>query len=295
MIGMALVVGCSQMTSIQNAPAELQQLQAPIALSTAYGFSLQGLSGKPSMTSKTPGSGRADSQFATVRDFENFAEYEIVLTADQPQTTIVMEKIKRGIGQGTEKLVPGRRTFVYNSADFNFDTLNFKHATSSKLAANYTIRVTKIRDLQPLPVTPLSNMPSIANNCHLGGSCAGSSGTVHTGVDYLSKSGTQVRAICDGTVKYSKAPSSDIWSRFVVIEHPNCGGYSKLYAYYGHVNWNSKTAVKRGDVIGSVSDWGKNSHLHFGLATKLFNTGWGYQSGNPVHNGWVNPASFKYQ
>ena len=147
---------------------------------------------------------------------------------------------------------------------------------------------------QQIPVTPLSNMPSISDNCHLGDRCASSRNTVHTGVDYLTESGTDVWAICDGIVKYARSSDIEIWNRFVVIEHPDCGGYSKLYAYYGHIDseLQENNHVTRGDKIGSVADWGENSHLHFGLATKLINRGWGYQEGDPVENGWIDPESF---
>ena len=147
---------------------------------------------------------------------------------------------------------------------------------------------------QQIPVTPLSNMPSISDNCHLGDRCDGSRNTVHTGVDYPTESGTDVWAICDGIVKYARSSDIEIWNRFVVIEHPDCGGYSKLYAYYGHIDseLQENNHVTRGDKIGSVADWGENSHLHFGLATKLINRGWGYQEGDPVENGWIDPESF---
>jgi murein DD-endopeptidase MepM/ murein hydrolase activator NlpD len=153
---------------------------------------------------------------------------------------------------------------------------------------------------QQKPVTPLSTLPNIWSNCRLGDGCARSKDTPHTGVDYPASKGSKVRAICDGTIKYLKNSNTDIWSRFVVIEHSNCGGYTTLYAYYGHINSGSGlregSKVVGGQEIGTVADWGKNSHLHFGLATKLFSSGWGYQSkkGNPENNGWINPESFRY-
>jgi murein DD-endopeptidase MepM/ murein hydrolase activator NlpD len=131
----------------------------------------------------------------------------------------------------------------------------------------------------------------------LGGVCAGAGGnTKHTGVDYAVPSGSEVKAVCDGVVKIARTPSTtpNIWNRFTIIEHTNCGSYSKLYGYYGHIDASVITGqtVKRGDVIGKIASWRGNSHLHLGFATKYFSSGWGYQVGDPLQNGWINPASF---
>ena len=146
------------------------------------------------------------------------------------------------------------------------------------------------RALFPLGVPYTKNQ-----DCLLGGVCAGGGGNIkHTGVDYAVPSGSEVKAACDGVVKTARTLSSHgIWDRFTIIEHTNCGGYSRLYGYYGHIDASVPVGrtVKRGDVIGKVSYWKGNSHLHLGFATQSFNNGWGYQSGDPLKNGWINPIS----
>lgn len=103
-------------------------------------FAVKALSGQPNFTGSTPGSNRTDNQSASVRGFEDFATYEIRVTANQPMT-IWMEKIKNGIGKESNLLSSGTtKTFVYNSADFNFDTLSFKNAASAK-ATSYSVLV----------------------------------------------------------------------------------------------------------------------------------------------------------
>jgi murein DD-endopeptidase MepM/ murein hydrolase activator NlpD len=107
--------------------------------------------------------------------------------------------------------------------------------------------------------------------------------------------GTNVRSICDGVVIYSKPNSTTIWNRFTIIEHNNCGGYNTLFAYYGHIDSrvSTGTQVSQGQVIGTIGEWmtnqGDNSHLHLGLSTKWFSSGWGYQQNT---GDWINPQSF---
>lgn len=140
---------------------------------------------------------------------------------------------------------------------------------------------------------PLERYNSIPSNCLFGGSCDGS-GT-HVGVDYMVSAGTNVRSICDGEVKLSKPNSTFIRDRFTIIEHKNCGGYNTLFAYYGHINSrvSTGTQVSQGQVIGTIGEWitnrGDNSHLHLGLSTKWFSSGWGYQQNT---GDWINPQSF---
>ena len=146
------------------------------------------------------------------------------------------------------------------------------------------------------PLFPLSVNYSTNANCLFAGICAGGGGsTKHTGIDYAVPSGSEVKAVCDGKVIVARTPqtTSDIWNRFTIIEHTNCGGYSSLYGYYGHIDSSVSVGqtLKRGDVIGKVGDWGRNSHLHLGFATKYFSSGWGYQSGNPSQNNWIDPVS----
>jgi hypothetical protein len=143
------------------------------------------------------------------------------------------------------------------------------------------------------PLFPLNTPLSTNSNCLFGRVCVGSAGTTHTGVDYMAGAGSTVKAMCDGVVQIARTPQTtpNIWDRFTIIKHTNCRGSGELYGYYGHINATVRVGatVKRGDIIGTVGDWGSNSHLHLGLATKYFLQGWGYQKGDLNQVGWLNP------
>ena len=176
---------------------------------------------------------------------------------------------------------------VYNSSGRPLWATNTVQTTAP---SQPTTPVTSSRPLFPLGVRYSTN-----SKCLLGGDCAGGGGsTKHTGVDYAVPSGSEVKAVCDGVVKIARNQSTtpNIWNRFTIIEHTNCGGYASLYGYYGHIDSSVSVnqKVRRGDVIGKVGEWGGNSHLHLGFATRYFNSGWGYQVGDPLQNGWINPA-----
>jgi hypothetical protein len=151
------------------------------------------------------------------------------------------------------------------------------------------------------PLFPLGVKYDTVSKCLLGGICANvkndkNEQTSHTGIDYFASSGSEVKAACDGTIwgqARTLKSTPNIWDRFTIIKHENCGGYSVLYGYYGHIDASVSVnqRVKRGDVIGKIGEWGSNSHLHLGFATKSFDRGWGYQVGDPLRNGWINPAS----
>lgn len=148
------------------------------------------------------------------------------------------------------------------------------------------------------PVKPISSLRETIPTCMFNGPCVGG-GAKHTGVDYFTNPGSQVSAICDGVVK-NAVTGGDIWNRFTIIEHSNCGGYRTLYAYYGHIDPSVGVgnSVRKGQGIGTVGFYSTNNHhLHFGLSTYYFaggsNEKWGYQSGNLEQKGWINPESFK--
>jgi murein DD-endopeptidase MepM/ murein hydrolase activator NlpD len=160
--------------------------------------------------------------------------------------------------------------------------------------ANQRIRVIKQGQNSP-PTQPVTNISNIPNDCKFEGNCRGGRGTTHTGVDYMNPAGTQVNAICAGTVKYAFPSSTDIWNRFTIVEHKNCGGYGTLYGYYGHINPSVRVgdSVSKGQTIGSIADYPvNNSHLHFGLSTQILLNGWGYQSGIISQKGWIDPLAF---
>jgi Peptidase family M23 len=147
------------------------------------------------------------------------------------------------------------------------------------------------------PVPPVSSLNSTIDDCHLGGACATRNSrypSQHTGVDYFVNAGSDVRAICNGTVQLSQTNNNDSWNSFVIIKHDNCSSSQPIYAYYGHLNSqvSNGQSVMRGETIGAVQNNGNNSHLHFGLATKFFSDAWGYQNGNLNDKGWINPDDF---
>ncbi len=124
---------------------------------------------------------------------------------------------------------------------------------------------------------------NIPGQCVYGGYCARpNSSYAHNGVDYMVPVETSVHAICDGKVKIArdKITTPKIRDRFTIIDHSGCGGFKKLFAYYGHIEAVVKEGddVKAGDIIGTVADWDTNSHLHLSLSSDYIRKGWGYSS-----------------
>jgi hypothetical protein len=79
------------------------------------------------------------------------------------------------------------------------------------------------------PVKPVDNL-STQSHCMIGGSCAGGSASQHNGVDYFTRAGSEVRAICDGEVVHAFNSNTNIWNRFTVVKHTNCGGNQTVYS-----------------------------------------------------------------
>ncbi|MCF7998495.1 MAG: M23 family metallopeptidase [Methylovulum sp.] len=193
------------------------------------------------------------------------------------------------------------------------DSLNkdmvFSDNTNFTVSNSYTIE------------KPLANINSaqILGHCLFGSYCKRTKLTsAHNGVDFMTKSGTSVYAICDGVVKVVKPSSTSINNRFTVIEHTCTGINGKLYAYYGHINPESGVKagdkVTKGKLIGKVGYFKDgqydNSHLHLSLATKYFSSGWGYfdigkttlsdceqssvktRRDSLIAKSWIDPTSF---
>jgi hypothetical protein len=82
---------------------------------------------------------------------------------------------------------------------------------------------------------PLSGGRLLAGDrCHFATTNCAGTGT-HLGVDVMAAGGTQVVAMCPGTVKHNNTATASIWNSKVIVEH-NCGAqFQKIYGYYGHV------------------------------------------------------------
>lgn len=149
------------------------------------------------------------------------------------------------------------------------------------------------------PAPPLQPLPKPNSQCLLGMACASKDKEkLHTGIDYSVLPGTPVYSICDGVVHHDASKKPDIWNRFLIVKHNDCGGYNTLFGYYGHIDslvGSEGTKITKGQHIGSVKEWPgqpSNTHLHFGTSTKWFPSGWGYQAGDPLSNGWLDPKVF---
>jgi murein DD-endopeptidase MepM/ murein hydrolase activator NlpD len=190
----------------------------------------------------------------------------------------------------------GNSIWASNTAGGGFTTVSAASSWSGSVSSN-TTDVPVATDSKPSsnskPLFPLSNSRETIPNCLFDRPCVGN-GSQHTGVDYFADSGTEVKSICNGTVKYA-VKGGAIWNRFTIIKHNNCGGYKTLYAYYGHIDpsINVNDSISTGQSIGTIGYYSPNNHhLHFGLSTTLFLQGWGYQVGDLSQKGWLNPESF---
>ena len=89
----------------------------------------------------------------------------------------------------------------------------------------------------------------------------------HLGFDFKADKQTEVKAVCGGIIKKIKTASKAL-DKYVEIEH-RCGGKTFL-GFYGHID--ADPGLKEGSLvpadtlkIGTVADWGTNSHLHLSI------------------------------
>ena len=85
-------------------------------------------------------------------------------------------------------------------------------------------------------------------------------GSFHNGIDIAANTGTEVRAIDDGTVE--KSTYNQYSGNFVVIRHT--GGYTSSYAHLAESKVTAGQELKKGDTIGLVGSTGAATgpHLH---------------------------------
>ena len=83
----------------------------------------------------------------------------------------------------------------------------------------------------------------------------------HTGIDYATAYGTDVLAVKDGEVTFSKYHSS--YGNLVKIDHGD--GLETWYAHNSNLTVSQGDTVQAGDVIAKVGSTGRSNgnHLHF--------------------------------
>ena len=124
-------------------------------------------------------------------------------------------------------------------------------------------------------------------------------GREHLGVDFAATPGAPVTAICDGTVVFNNSSQADLVSAVVMVEHECPQPLGTVYGYYGHVHSEllHGVTVTAGGNIGTVRDWGGNTHLHLGLSTRLHEENWGLVPRGAtleslMAQGWLNPLDY---
>jgi murein DD-endopeptidase MepM/ murein hydrolase activator NlpD len=83
----------------------------------------------------------------------------------------------------------------------------------------------------------------------------------HPGVDFRGRTGDEIRATADGTVK--TASYNNILGRHVILSHGN--GYETIFAHMHKTLVARGDSVMRGQVIGQIGNTGRStgSHLHY--------------------------------
>lgn len=88
---------------------------------------------------------------------------------------------------------------------------------------------------------------------------------MHRGVDYGAPTGTPIRAVADGTVRFAGRKGAN--GNLIVLEHAN--GYVTLYAHLHEIadGIHPGEKVTKKTVIGEVGNTGRSTgaHLHFGM------------------------------
>lgn len=84
---------------------------------------------------------------------------------------------------------------------------------------------------------------------------------MHTGLDIAAPTGTNIKAVADGTVTYS-GRSSTGYGKYIIISHGN--GVQTYYAHCSALYVQAGTKVKQGQVIAAVGSTGNSTgpHLH---------------------------------
>ncbi|ATB27722.1 M23 family metallopeptidase [Melittangium boletus] len=87
---------------------------------------------------------------------------------------------------------------------------------------------------------------------------------LHTGVDLAVRTGTEVRAVADGTV--SRASEDDVNGQVIILTHGR--GVTTAYCHNSRLLVRSGQRVARGDVIARSGNTGRSTgpHLHYQLA-----------------------------
>lgn len=83
----------------------------------------------------------------------------------------------------------------------------------------------------------------------------------HLGVDYGAPTGTPVRVVGDGTVKFAGRQNG--YGNVIEVQHGN--DRSTLYAHLSQIGVRTGQRVSQGDAIGAVGStgWSTGPHLHF--------------------------------
>lgn len=130
----------------------------------------------------------------------------------------------------------------------------------------------------------------------------------HLGIDLPAPSGTPVVAPVSGTVVFN-ATSSDRGAdtAFLVIRETATGVEHVLGHIRSSIQPDTRAAsVTRGQSVGTVAEWGRRSHVHWGLNTQGVprsvqsgpggNWGWGrapsaVAEAQAIQRGWIDPFS----
>ncbi len=83
----------------------------------------------------------------------------------------------------------------------------------------------------------------------------------HKGVDYGAPTGTPVRSVAHGTVRFAGVQNG--YGKVIEIDHAN--GKSTVYAHLSRIDVRQGQRIEQGDRIGAVgaTGWATGPHLHF--------------------------------
>ena len=85
----------------------------------------------------------------------------------------------------------------------------------------------------------------------------------HPGIDFRGKTGDEIRATADATVK--RVARNKVLGRYIILSHGN--GFETIFAHMHKTFVKKGEKVKRGEVIGQIGNTGRStgSHLHYGI------------------------------
>ena len=230
------------------------------------------------LVEKTKENNESEILIALQKELEiTYKYYEIALneeTIEKVDTLEIAEQIVNEIKEVTQEevILTVNEEKTENVEDMEINTLEIaKTNIIEKLNIDTTEGISNINGIKiaTLPVTgTISSRYGVSSSIR---------SSTHTGLDIAAKTGTKIKVIANGTVKF--ASESGSYGYLVKVDHGN--GVESWYAHTSKMYVKPGQEVKAGDIIADVGSTGNSTGPHLHLEIRV----------NGKH---VNPQKYLY-